>query len=95
MRDSQGQLIGVLGVARDITRRKQTALQLDDYRQRLEGLVVEESTKFRALVEQSLVGIYIIQDGFFRYANPGLSRHVRLRQCRRAGGRDSCHPDWS
>ena len=74
MRDSQGQLIGVLGVARDITRRKQTALQLDDYRQRLEGLVVEESTKFRALVEQSLVGIYIIQDGFFRYANPGLLR---------------------
>ncbi len=72
MRDSQGQLIGVLGVARDITRRKQTALQLDDYRQRLEGLVVEESTKFRALVEQSLVGIYIIQDGVFRYANPGL-----------------------
>jgi diguanylate cyclase (GGDEF)-like protein/PAS domain S-box-containing protein len=72
MRDSQGRLIGVLGVSRDITRRKQTAQQLDDYRQRLEGLVVEESTKFRALVEQSLVGIYIIQDGFFRYANPGL-----------------------
>jgi diguanylate cyclase (GGDEF)-like protein/PAS domain S-box-containing protein len=72
MRDSQGRLIGVLGVSRDITRRKQTAQQLDNYRQRLEGLVVEESTKFRALVEQSLVGIYIIQDGFFRYANPGL-----------------------
>ncbi len=25
---------------------------------------------FRALVEQSLVGIYVIQDGFFRYVNP-------------------------
>ena len=72
MRDGRGRLIGVLGVSRDITRRKQTAQQLDSYRQRLEGLVVEESTKFRALVEQSLVGIYIIQDGFFRYANPGL-----------------------
>ena len=72
MRDSRGRLIGVLGVSRDITRRKQIAQQLDNYRQRLEGLVVEESTKFRALVEQSLVGIYIIQDGFFRYANPGL-----------------------
>ncbi|ADE12790.1 PAS domain S-box protein [Sideroxydans lithotrophicus] len=72
MRDNQGQLIGVLGVARDITRRKQTSQLLEDYRSRLEGLVAEESTKFRALVEQSLVGIYIIQDGFFRYANPGL-----------------------
>lgn len=72
MRNGQGELIGVLGVARDITRRKQTAVQLDDYRQRLEGLVVEESTKFRALVEQSLVGIYIVQDGFFRYVNPGF-----------------------
>ena len=53
----------MLGVARDITQRKQTAQQLEEYRQRLEGLVAEESTKFRALVEQSLVGIYIIQDG--------------------------------
>ena len=25
---------------------------------------------FRALVEQSLVGIYVMQDGFFRYVNP-------------------------
>ncbi|HET6719605.1 MAG TPA: PAS domain S-box protein, partial [Rhodocyclaceae bacterium] len=30
--------------------------------------------KFRSLVEQSLVGIYIVQDGRFRYANPGLAR---------------------
>ena len=59
-------------VVRDITQRKQTEKQLEEYRQRLEGLVAEESTKFRALVEQSLVGIYIIQDGFFRYTNPGL-----------------------
>ncbi|OIR19454.1 cyclic di-GMP phosphodiesterase Gmr [mine drainage metagenome] len=73
MQDSQGQLIGVLGVSRDITRRKHTAQQLEDYRRRLEGLVAEESTKFRALVEQSLVGIYIIQDGLFRYVNTGLA----------------------
>lgn len=76
MRDDQGRLIGVLGVARDITQRKQSAMQLEDYRQRLEGLVAEESTKFRALVEQSLVGIYIIQDGFFRYVNPGMLRLI-------------------
>jgi diguanylate cyclase (GGDEF)-like protein/PAS domain S-box-containing protein len=72
MRDSLGKLIGIQGVARDITQRKQTEQLLGEYRQRLEGLVAEESTKFRALVEQSLVGIYIIQDGFYRYVNPGL-----------------------
>ncbi len=72
MWNAQGRLIGVLGVARDITLRKQTAQQLEDYRRRLEGQVGEESGKFRALVEQSLVGIYIIQDDYFRYANPGL-----------------------
>ena len=72
MRDSRGKLIGVLGVARDVSQRKRTAQQLEEYRQRLEGLVVEESTKFRALVEQSLVGIFIVQDGYFRYVNPGM-----------------------
>ena len=71
-RGSSGEIVGALGIGRDVTQRKQTAQQLEEYRQRLEGLVAEESTKFRALVEQSLVGIYIIQDGLFRYANPGL-----------------------
>ena len=61
-----------MSLVRNISERKRTQSQLEDYRRRLEGLVVEESTKFRALVEQSLVGIFIIQDGFFRYANPGL-----------------------
>ncbi|MBI5889626.1 MAG: PAS domain S-box protein [Nitrosomonadales bacterium] len=61
-----------MSLVRDITERKRVQSQLEDYRQRLEGLVVEESGKFRALVEQSLVGIFIVQDGFFRYVNPGL-----------------------
>lgn len=30
-------------------------------------------TKFRSLIEQSLVGVYIIQDGRFAYANPRLA----------------------
>jgi PAS domain S-box-containing protein len=29
--------------------------------------------RFRSLVEQSLVGIYILQDGRFRYVNPGFA----------------------
>ncbi len=61
-----------MSLVRNISERKRVHAQLEDYRRRLEGLVAEESTKFRALVEQSMVGIYIIQDGLFRYANPGL-----------------------
>jgi diguanylate cyclase (GGDEF)-like protein/PAS domain S-box-containing protein len=61
-----------MSLVRDITDRKRIEAQLEDYRRRLEGLVVEESTKFRALVEQSMVGIFIIQDGIFRYVNSGL-----------------------
>jgi diguanylate cyclase (GGDEF)-like protein/PAS domain S-box-containing protein len=63
-----------MSLVRDISDRKRVEAQLEDYRRRLEGLVVEESTKFRALVEQSMVGIFIIQDGIFRYVNPGLVR---------------------
>ncbi len=33
----------------------------------------ESEGRFRALVEQSLAGIYIIQDGRFRYVNPGFA----------------------
>lgn len=59
---------------RDITQRKRMEQQLDDYRKLLEEQVAEESTKFRALVEQSLVGNYIIQDGMFRYVNSGFAK---------------------
>jgi PAS domain S-box-containing protein len=33
----------------------------------------ESEGRFRALVEQTLAGIYIIQDGRFRYVNPGFA----------------------
>jgi PAS domain S-box-containing protein len=46
----------------DITRRK-----------RAEDGVRESENKFRVLAEKSLVGVYIIQDGLFRYVNPRLA----------------------
>ena len=59
LRDSTGKIVGAIEVARDITERKRT----------IEELRLAES-KFRSLVEQSLVGIYIMQDSRFPYVNP-------------------------
>ena len=49
----------VLGSCRDIGERK-----------RAEQAVLAAERKFRGLIEQSLVGVYIIQAGRFAYANP-------------------------
>jgi PAS domain S-box-containing protein len=49
----------VLGTCRDIAHRKQA-----------ETALLAAERKFRGLIEQSLVGVYIIQDGRFAYANP-------------------------
>ncbi len=52
----------VIAIVREVTEQKRA----------IEGLVAAEE-KFRKLVEQSLVGIYIIQDGKFPYVNPTLA----------------------
>ncbi len=59
LQDNEGEVIGIFGISRDITDFKRTEA---DLRER-EGL-------FRALVEQSLAGIYIIQQGRLCYINP-------------------------
>lgn len=63
LRDADGTVIGVFGISRDITEIKEVERE-----QR------ESEVRFQALVEQSAAGIYIIQDGRFRYVNPYLAR---------------------
>jgi PAS domain S-box-containing protein len=57
--DEHGRCDGVQAVARDITERRHT----DDALRAAEA-------KYRALVEQSLVGVYILQDERLVYVNP-------------------------
>lgn len=61
--NSQGDCNMMVGVVHDITQRKKQEEQL-----------VEAEAKFRTLVEQSLIGVYIIKDGKFVYINPRLAQ---------------------
>ncbi|MFM5626497.1 PAS domain-containing protein, partial [Aeromonas veronii] len=63
LQGSDGEVIGIFGISRDIT----------DFKRAEAGLQEREGL-FRALVEQSLAGIYIIQRGELSYINPGFAR---------------------
>jgi two-component system cell cycle sensor histidine kinase/response regulator CckA len=60
--DPEGKPVGFRGVSRDITERKQ-----------MEESLRESENKFRSLVENSIVGVYLIQEGIFKYVNARLA----------------------
>gem|GEM_PF-1631622 len=60
--DDEGNLIGFRGIDRDVTRRVE-----------VEQALADAEAKYRSLVEESLVGVYIIQNGKFAYVNPTLA----------------------
>jgi PAS domain S-box-containing protein len=58
VRDKNGIVVGLIGVAQDITNRKKAEIELK-----------ESEEKFRTIAEQSFMGIIILQDGLFKYFN--------------------------
>jgi len=64
----------------------------------VEEALRESENKFRSLAEKSLVGIYLIQDGIFKYVNPKLAEIFGYRVeelIGKRGPRDlTLHEDW-
>ena len=58
----------------------------------------ESEEKFRSLVEHSLVGVYLIQDGVFKYVNPKLAEifgYLQDELIDKRGPQDLTYPeDW-
>ncbi|MCM3630136.1 PAS domain S-box protein [Paenibacillus glycanilyticus] len=55
------QIVGIYSIAKDITTKKHA-----------EQALIEAESKYRSLVEKSIVGVYIIQNNIIVYANPYL-----------------------
>ena len=68
-RDSTGGIRGVVGVVRDVTARR-----------RIVEATAPVALEFRRLVEQSVAGMYLIQDGRYRYANPKFAATLGYTQ---------------
>jgi PAS domain S-box-containing protein len=80
--DADGQPHWVAAILEDVTARKNMEEQARLHAARLEAEIAERrqteqalretESRFRALVEQSIVGIYVVDEGRLTYANPRL-----------------------
>ncbi len=75
----------VLTLCRDISERRLA-----------ENRLRESEDKFRSLTERSLVGVYLIQDGVFKYVNPKMAQIFGYPEEEMLAGmkpQDTVHPD--
>jgi PAS domain S-box-containing protein len=59
LRDGDGKVVGLVGVSRDITQRKQA-----------EEAALESERQYRLVVDNANDGIFIVQDGLVKFPNP-------------------------
>lgn len=65
LRNEKGEVVGTLGAATDITELLESRHTIATVEQKLD----ESESLWQAMIEQSLIGIYIIVDGRLEYAN--------------------------
>jgi diguanylate cyclase (GGDEF)-like protein/PAS domain S-box-containing protein len=85
VRGRQGEILYYEGVTQDITELKKT-----------EEALRESEGKFRNLVEKALVGVYLIHNGLFKYANGRLAEifgYPLEELVNLKGPKDVVHPD--
>jgi PAS domain-containing protein len=75
----------LLGNFIDITEKKE-----------IEAMIVESEERYRILTEQSLIGVYLLQDNLFKYVNPAFARmhgYKRAEMVGRLGPLDLIIPE--
>ena len=81
VKDKHDRIVGRMASFVNISKRKEAEKALNDAKNELEKLVEERTKelqeseeKFRILSEKSLIGVFIDQDGEFKYLNPSFAR---------------------
>src|SRR4030095_3290165 len=68
-KNASGAIHGVVGILHDVTTRRQS-----------ESALPSVAHELRCLVEQSVAGVYLIQDGRYRYVNPKIAEILGYTQ---------------